>query len=444
MSSGGTASVGGNFATGGISAFGGASTSCGGSSNAGATSSTGSTAASSTAGTTAESSSGGALNTGGMATTGAMAATGGTLALTGATATGGSRATGGATSTGGSNATAGATAAGGATTAGLPQLHVQGNLLQDPNGKTIILRGVDLMDLGYLYYNASQSASGITTRIDQILAAGLQPHVLRMPVYPRTTFNGGSPFYSVAPFPVGQAAPSGTQATYTQDQYLNNILKPAVDYATQKNMYVIIDYHQIDNTSGQSATDATTFWTYMAPNFSNYTNVIYEPFNEPIDTTTSWSTFKTRAQGWVDTIRPAAPNNLIIVPSMSWDQHPGDAADSPLTGTNLMYTAHVYPGNWSQTFQSQVANAVTKVPVFITEWGYVLNGTDRNLGTSDTTWSTTFQALVDGYGASWSAWVTDYSWMPNMFTSSALTTLTDFGTFTENWLAATATSDWVQ
>ncbi len=167
-------------------------------------------------------------------------------------------------------------------------------------------------------------------------------------------------------------------------------------------------------------------------------------YAQPIDSAVTWANFKSVAQGWVDTIRAAAPNNIIIVPSMSYDQRPGDAADSPLTGSNLMYTAHIYPGNFSTAFKAQIANAVTKVPVFITEWGYVLNGTDRNLGTAVTTWGTDFRTLVDSEGANWTAWVTDNGWQPNMFTSTALTTLTDFGNVTKTWLSDTATSDWVQ
>lgn len=85
------------------------------------------------------------------------------------------------------------------------------------------------------------------------------------------------------------------------------------------------------------------------------------------------------------------------------------------------YTAHIYPGNWSTAFKAQVANAVTKVPVFMTEWGYVLNGTDRNLGAAVTTWGADFRTLVDSEGASWTAWVADNGWQPNMFTSTALT-----------------------
>ena len=66
--------------------------------------------------------------------------------------------------------------------------------------------------------------------------------------------------------------------------YVTRVLRPAIDYARSKNLYAIIDYHQIDNAvTGTSAADATTFWTDVAAQFASYTNVLYEPFNEPID-----------------------------------------------------------------------------------------------------------------------------------------------------------------
>jgi hypothetical protein len=151
---------------------------------------------------------------------------------------------------------------------------------------------------------------------------------------------------------------------------------------------------------------------------------------------TTWATLKPVVQGFIDTIRAAAPNNIIIVPSNSWDQHTGDAASDPPQGTNLMYTAHIYPNNWKTAFQTQVATAVTKAPVFISEWGY--NATDP------ATFGTDLQTLVDGNGASWTAWVTDNAWSPPMFTDKAITQLSAFGTLVNGWLAAKANSDWVQ
>ncbi len=364
-------------------------------------------------------------------------------------ATGGNAATGGSSPTGGSSATGGSVPFAGE----LPPLHVQGNLIQDPNGKTIVLRGVSLIDIGSLYAwgGTNNSAANITTRIDKILASGLTPHVLRLPVYPRTVVNMEWPYYSPVPFPVGPTPPAEANLTYdqaemTQDEYFANVLEPAVDYATSKGMYVILDYHQIDDTTPQSLGDALAFWQYVAPKYQDAANVIYEAYNEPINTSApyaGWANYASAAQQLVDTIRQGAANNLIILGSPSWCQQPGGAV-STVTGTNVVLSAHIYPGNWSQSFQSQIDTAASAFPIFISEWGYGLDDPSDSVGyASSASWGTDLQTYIDGSGASWTAWVTDDSWTPKMLSSVSRGTLTPFGTQVKDWLAATATSDWV-
>jgi len=354
----------------------------------------------------------------------------------------GSAGSGGGPGAGGAPGAAGWFGAGGAPPgpSTLPRLTVSGNKLQDPTGKTIILRGSALIDIGSLYWYGGQSAAGIATRMDKVAAAGVQGHVVRLPVYPQIDYNtGGGATCSPCPYPVGTGptASCAAKSPLSAADYFTKVLKPAVDYATSKNLYVIVDYHQIDNaTSGTSAADAKTFWTDIAPKFAGASNVLYEPFNEPIDTNVSWSTLKPVVQQLIDTIRAGAPRNIIIVPSNTWDQHPGDAASNPPTGTNLMYTAHIYGSNWSTAFQSQVATATAKAPVFISEWGYD-NSDPSSFGTS-------LQTTVNGDGASWTAWVTDNAWTPSIFADTNLTTLTSFGMLVKSWLASTANNDWVQ
>jgi len=338
--------------------------------------------------------------------------------------------------TGGSSGTSGVAGAAG----GLPWLTVNGNKVQDPTGKTVILRGSALIDIGSLYWYGGQSVTGISTRMDKIAAAGVQGHVVRLPVYPKIDYNTGSDATcSPCPYPVGTGGTASCtpKSPLSADDYVAKVLKPAVDYATSKNLYVIIDYHQIDNaTTGTAAADAKTFWTDIAPRFANASNVLYEPFNEPIDANAPWSALKPVVQQLIDTIRAGAPKNLIIVPSNTWDQRPGDAASDPPSGSNLMYTAHIYGSNWSTAFQSQVAKATEKAPVFISEWGFA-NSDPASFGPS-------LQSTTNGNGASWTAWVTDNGWTPSMFADSTLTTLTPFGSLVKSWLASTANSDWVQ
>ena len=444
--SGGSVSSGGTAATGGVS---------GGAAGATATVGTGGRTGGSTATGGTTSNTGGATPTGGATggkggTTTTGGTTGGKGGATGG-ATGGTTSTGGATGgTGTGGATGGTTGNAGGSTGGasggsagatgsLPALHVEGPLIKDPSGKTIVLRGYALIDIGSLYLQTN-SVAGISKRIDALATAGFDAHVVRMPVYPRTDFNQGQSYYSGLPYPVGTAAPAGQKVTVmTGPDYISKVLKPAIDYATSKNLYAIIDLHQIDDTNSANASGAaaTSFWTDIAPEFKDYSNVIYELYNEPINSSMPWATFKTQVQTWIDTVRAAALNNIIIVPSMSWDQHPGDAASSPPTGTNLAYTAHIYPNNWSASFQKQLATATAVAPVFITEWGYSSPQTAAN-------WGTDFQTIVDGDGANWTAWVADNSWGPAMFSNSALTTTTDFGTLVKSWLAAKVSQDWVQ
>lgn len=311
------------------------------------------------------------------------------------------------------------------------------------------------------------TTSGIEARLDEILSTSspsLDSHVVRLPVYPETTFNSGSPYYSPEPYPVGTPAPAGhTQNILSSADYISMVLKPAVEYAASKNLYAIIDYHQIDDTTSgtgpsQSATDAVTFWTTVAPAFSTYSNVIFEAFNEPIDSSLNgWnSTFQTVAQSWVTAIRAGAPKNIIIVGSPSWSQHPEGAITYPLTGGNLVFTAHVYPGNYpgtpNPTFQNNITTAVAMVPVFMSEWGYHTTSTGMydNLYTPAGTggaaapWATSLQTFINGNGASWTAWVANPSWGPPMFSTTSGTGLTDFGTFVQTWLAADVNMNWVQ
>src|SRR6185312_9401730 len=155
---------------------------------------------------TGGSASGGSLGTGGAAGgtqgTGGLA-TGGTAGQ-GTTGSGGGAGSGGGggAHTGGSSGSSGGAGAGGGS--GLPWLTVNGNKLQDPTGKTIILRGSALIDIGSLYWYGGQSAAGITARMDKVAAAGVQGHVVRLPVYPEIDYNtGGGATCSPCPYPVG-------------------------------------------------------------------------------------------------------------------------------------------------------------------------------------------------------------------------------------------------
>jgi len=76
--------------------------------------------------------------------------------------------------------------------------------------------------------------------------------------------------------------------------------------------------------------------------------------------------------------------------------------------------------------------------------GRTAAGGSQAIGGNSNTNGTNFRTVLDANGASWTAWVTDNSWTPKIFSDKNLTQFTDFGTLTNTWLAAEYGNDWVE
>src|SRR5687768_8330839 len=205
-----------------------------------------------------------------------------------------------------------------------PWLSVSGRFIKDPAGNTVILRGVSLIDVGV----ANTSGRGRTaiqlTNMATDNANGWFARVVRFPVYPNAI--DMTPGWNVNP-----------------DAYFNNHLNPAIQNCVARQIYCIIDWHYISDYNNSAVDTATrNFWNYVAPRYANTPNVIFELYNEPINPD-NWSTWKTAAQPWVNIIRAAAPNNLILIGGPRWSQNLSSAASDPFVGSNLVYVAHIYP-----------------------------------------------------------------------------------------------------
>jgi hypothetical protein len=376
--------------------------------------------------------------TGGSGASGGAPATGGAPNSGGIPRTGGSSASGGVTNSGGVPNAGGSSAPGGGATGtggSLPWLTVVGNQLQDPSGKRVILRGVSLQGIS----GQTSSKLGMQGILDRITN--------KSEVTAASTETPGSPgwYTRIVRLPVDPPANGGT----ITDTYVNTILKPAVDYATSRGLYAAIDLHYISNPY-TLATTVNNFWAKIAPMFKDYPNVFYEPFNESSQTD-SWATYKPTMQGWVNTIRSAAPKNIILAGSPSWDQSLGDTATNPLTGGNIVYVVHMYWAHWTggkQTTgpnntwnQKQVEACAKANPVIMTEWGFSDEPTQQadpdiisHYGKPMLTW-------LEALGGSWTAWCADDDWLPRMFTSnggSATWTLLSgprqMGAFVKDWM----------
>ena len=351
---------------------------------------------------------------------------------------------GGGTSAGGSGegGSAGGAGAGGASAdalssrspvaadaPALPWLHVEGNKIKDANGDVVILRGVAFPDLGELQLQeapAGSAGAGIKAMIDRVTrsddteggcSASWATRVIRLAL---------SPADGMAKTPL-QYLPGGT--------YYDTVLRPTVDYARQKGLYVIIDWHYIDDTTKHQDT-TTAFWMDMAPRFANDSNVLFELYNEPINAG-SWATVKADMQTWYNAVRQSAPDNLVLVGTPNWSQLVGTAAASPIDGSNIVYVAHMYPQHWANSaLRTQITQAAAKVPVFVTEWGFQQDPTNSILNGTITSYGAPFKQFLQQTGASWTAWCASRSWQPAMFNSDFTLTYGEgaMGGFVKDWL----------
>jgi hypothetical protein len=298
--------------------------------------------------------------------------------------------------------------------ASTPWLHTDGNLIKDPCGNTVVLRGIDLIDLGFL----QDWEGGAINMIDRLTdksdpcgnSPGWYPRVIRINITPPDSVSGW-------PHPFN---PSNTD--------LYDLLRSVVNYCKAKDLYAIIDWHYVANTYDHVAS-TSEFWTYMAPRFANDSHVIFELFNEPINDldgdwifngndTDDWLSVRTDMQTWIDIVRTYAPNNLILVAGSFYSQNIGPAAAYPLDGNNIVIVSHIYSGHWldsywAPSYKAEINTALTRYPVFMTEWGF-----SQSASSSDGNITSYGQPLADFREArkiSNSAWVSSYDWGPPMF-----------------------------
>lgn len=176
----------------------------------------------------------------------------------------------------------------------------------------------------------------------------------------------------------------------------------AVDAATENEMYVIIDWHTLnDENPNTYKSEAIQFFGEMVRKYKDNDNVIYEICNEPNGDTT-WSDIKSYAKEVIPVIRNVDSDAVILVGTPEWSSDLESVQDDPLNFKNIMYTYHFYAASHKDDARKELEDALEAgLPVFISEYGLV--SADGN-GSVNTKEAEKWYDLIDEYKLSSCIW----------------------------------------
>lgn len=290
----------------------------------------------------------------------------------------------------------------------LPPLHVDGRYLKDDCGNIVNLHGVaitphpwfngcmygfgskyctwDNYDVeGALKYN--KAVMDKLTNTDE----GWYLTYIRLHVDPYWTNDPGPPL------------PENDISRFNYDrlvQYTDEVIVPLVEHAKERGLYVILrppgvcperiavddEYHEY----------LKTIWTFLSdhPGLKNVDHVMFELANEPVEILGTngvygkfddphFEALNNFFQPITDIIRNNGADNIIWIPGSGWQSHYQGYVKYPITGGNIGYAVHIYPGYWGgvrnyQAFQNGWNEHVKPIadiaPIAITETDWAPEG----------------------------------------------------------------------
>lgn len=225
----------------------------------------------------------------------------------------------------------------------LGALCLDGTRLVDAQGNRVQLRGISTHGLAWFPQYVNQEF--FTELHDEWNA-----NVVRLAMY--TAENGG-------------------YCSGGDKEGLKQLVKNGVEYATNAGLYVIIDWHNLqDNNPQNNKEEAKAFFEEMSKEFATYDNVLYEICNEPNGGTT-WTEIKSYAEEIIPIIRASDEDAIIIVGTPTWSQEVDKAVVDPIKGyENIMYTLHFYAATHTDWLRERMETALSAgLPIFVTEFG---------------------------------------------------------------------------
>lgn len=181
-----------------------------------------------------------------------------------------------------------------------------------------------------------------------------------------------------------------------------SMIDKMVQAAIENDVYIILDWHS--HRAHLETSIAKDFFQKVSKKYKDVPNVIYEIYNEPVSGSGGdWGAIKNYANQVVPAIR-ANTQNLVIVGTPNWSQHPEQGARDPISSPNIAYVLHFYAATHSQgSYGGNVSSALSAgSPVFISEWGTTNADGNGDPNSSATSAWTTFMDQNNIPNCNWS------------------------------------------
>ncbi len=320
----------------------------------------------------------------------------------------------------------------------LPQLHVEGRFLKDPDGNIVNLKGFAqtyspfFNSYGWDNYDVPGCLSYNKSLIINMQEVGWKVNFVRLHMDPYwSNFPGCSGRYE------GEECFSETRFK----KYLDEVFIPMAEFCVSKGLYVVMrppgvfpEKISVDDVYNKYLIQV---WDIVSnhPKLKNHPNIMFELGNEPIqilgtdgnygsDGDAKFVNLQKYMQGIVDVIRNNGADNILWIPGLAWQQSYSGYLKYPVVGNNLGYAIHLYPGwfgssNGYMSFQREWDSAIKPVaeisPIMVTEMDWAPAKYESSWGKS-----TTGIVGGDGFGANFK-YITDnsenVSWL--IFTDAA-------------------------
>ncbi|MCM1082773.1 MAG: cellulase family glycosylhydrolase [Clostridium sp.] len=195
---------------------------------------------------------------------------------------------------------------------------------------------------------------------------------------------------------------NGGYCTDGDKNKLKGLIDTGVQSATELGMYVIIDWHVLqDLNPNVYKEEAKAFFEEITTKYKDYDNIIYEICNEP-NGGTSWAEVKSYAEEIIPIIRKNDPDAIIIVGTPNWSQDVDIAAQDPLDYDNVMYAIHFYAATHTDNIRNKATTALSSgLPIFVSEFS-ICDASGN--GAIDYNQADLWFDLIEEYNLSYAAW----------------------------------------